>query len=190
MRRRCVATDLPTVSRVTSSAGSRSRAIRARQMLQPRSRAWVCPRCSASIRYYGFVNEITKPTASARTRATAATAVGWLSVIGAVGSALLSLGHAGIDVPVLSALGPGGDSSVVQAAAAFAVGAVLYGIIAVGAFRTRPWAWFVGLTVYGLGVVGGVMQFRGVASAFGIAISLAALAVLLSSAGRQALRDR
>ncbi len=104
-----------------------------------------------------------------------------------VGAALLSVGHAGVSLPLLSALGPGGDRAVPPAVVAFAVATVLATAVAVGAFRRRAWAWALGLAVFGLTALGAVTPYRGVGSAVGIALGLAGVAVLLSPAGRAAL---
>lgn len=129
-------------------------------------------------------------TVTSRTRHPAASLVGWLSLLGAIGTGLLSVGHLGLEIPVLSELGPGGDQAVPAAAAGFGVAAVLYLLVAVGAFRQAPWAWTLGLVVNLLAVVAGVAQFRGAASVVGIVISALILVVLVSPGGRQGLRRR
>ena len=117
-----------------------------------------------------------------------AQAVGWLSVVGAIGSAALAVGHLGIDVPLLSALGPEGGGVVVPAAVAFLVGTVGFATVAYGAFTHARWTWTVGVVWNVLAVLAGIGQYRGVASAIGIVVALAALAVLVSPPGRRALR--
>lgn len=116
--------------------------------------------------------------------------VGGISAVLAVGCALLALGHAGVGVPLLSRLGPGGSRVIAPAAAAFAVAAVLAGLVAVGAFRRRPWAWALGLVVHALALLSAVTPYRGGGSLVGVVLTVAALAVLLSPAGRQALVPR
>jgi hypothetical protein len=106
------------------------------------------------------------------------TVIGWLSVVAAVGSALLAVGHMGVSVPVLSDLGPGGDGVVPVAAAVFTVGALLYAAVAVGAFRGARWAWPLGVAVNALALLSGLREYRGAASAIGIALAVAALALL------------
>lgn len=125
-------------------------------------------------------------------RAAAARAVGWLAAAGAAGSAVMSLSHAGVTLPAVSGLGPGMGQAVVlpAVAAGFAVGAVLFGAVAVGAFRHRPWAWAAGVAVNGLTLASAALPFRGLPSALAIAVTLAALGVLLSRPGREALRPR
>lgn len=127
---------------------------------------------------------------TARTRAPAAVLVGSISVIAALGAALLAIGHAGVEIPLLSALGPGGDRAVPPAAAAFTVATVLYAALAAGAFSGARWAWPLGLAVHGLAVLSGLASFRGAASAMGIALGVAAVAILLSPGGRRAFRSR
>jgi hypothetical protein len=119
-----------------------------------------------------------------------ATSVGWLSVIAAAGSALLAIGHLGVDVPVLSALGPRGNGVVPVAAAVFTVGALLYAAVAAGAFSGARWAWPLGLSVNALALLSGLREYRGTASAIGIVLALAGLALLLAPAGRRELRGR
>ncbi|MBW3601378.1 MAG: hypothetical protein KY434_01605 [Actinobacteria bacterium] len=125
-------------------------------------------------------------TAPAR-RAAPARAVGWLAVAGAAGSAAMSLSHAGVALPVVSALMPG-RIVLPPVAAGFAVGAVAFAAVAVGAFRRRPWAWAAGVAVNGLTLTSAAVPFRGVPSALAVAVTLAALGVLASRAGREALR--
>lgn len=120
-------------------------------------------------------------------RPPAASLVGWLQILAAVGSALLAVGHAGVRIPLLSALGPGGDRAVPAAMVAFAVGALLYAAVAAGAFARARWAWFLGLAVNGLAVASGLTNYRGVASAAGIAIGLLVVVLLLAPGGRRAL---
>ena len=117
-----------------------------------------------------------------------ATAAAALSALGAVGSALLCVGHLGVDVPVLSAFSPGGGGTVPAAAVVFAVAALAYGAVAAGALRRTAWAWPAGVVFHGLAVLSGAGNYRGAASGVGIALSLAALAVLFAPAGRRALR--
>jgi len=126
-------------------------------------------------------------TTHPRTRPVA-TALVALSGMSALGALLLAIGHLGVEVPVLSALGPGGDRAVPVAAAVFSVGTVLYAAVAYGAARGARWAWTAGVVVNALAVLGGARQFRGAASAIGLLLAVAALALLLAPAGRRALR--
>ena len=114
----------------------------------------------------------------------AAAVAGALSAVVALGAALLCIGHLGVDVPVLSALGPGGDQAVPVAATIFALGTAMFGAAAWGLLRQARWAWPAGVAVHALGVLSGVGQYRGTVSAVGIVLSLAALVVLLAPAGR------
>jgi hypothetical protein len=105
----------------------------------------------------------------------------------AVYAALLSIGHLGVDVPVLSALGPGGDRVVLPAGISFAVGALVYTIIGLGLLRLRRWAWAAGIAVSALSVLGGIGQFRGAGSVIGIILSLIVLVLLLTPQTRATL---
>ncbi|MPZ88491.1 MAG: hypothetical protein GEU81_10525 [Nitriliruptorales bacterium] len=129
-------------------------------------------------------------TVTSRTHPPAAAVVGWLSLLGAIGTALLSVSHMGVEVPLLAGLGPGGTRAVPVAAVGFAVAAVLYAGIAFGAFRQASWAWTAGLVLNALAVLSGLGNFRGAASATGIVIGVLTLIVLISPGGRQALRRR
>ncbi len=120
----------------------------------------------------------------------AAMVVGWLSGVLSAGAVLLALAHAGLSLPLLSALGPGGDRAVPPAAIAFSVLAVLAAVVAAGAFARRSWAWPLGLVVHALAVFGAATPFRGPVSLVGILLSLSALAVMLSPSGRTALLPR
>jgi hypothetical protein len=125
-----------------------------------------------------------------RTRTPAATVIGWLSLLAFLGSALLAVAHAGVEVPLLSALGPPGDDPVPVAVAIFAAGAALYAVVAAGAFAAAPWTWPLGLAVNALALASGITNYRGTASAIGIALSLLSLLFLLSPGGRRAFRRR
>jgi hypothetical protein len=83
-------------------------------------------------------------TATRSTRNAALDAVVWASIALAVGSALLAIGHMGVQIPLLSALGPGGTRAVVPAAVAFSLGQLYTGrspSVSRGAGRGRgSWA--------------------------------------------------
>lgn len=113
--------------------------------------------------------------------------VGWLSAALAAGAVLLAVAHLGLSIPLLSALGPGGDRAVVPAAAAFSVLAALATAVSVGSFRRRPWAWGLGVVVHALTVLGAATPFRGVVSVAAVLLGCAALAALLSPGGRAGL---
>jgi hypothetical protein len=123
-------------------------------------------------------------------RPPAASLTGSLSLLAAVGSALLAVAHLGVEIPLLSALGPGGDRAVPSAAAAFTVIALLYTVLAIGAFARARWAWWAGLVVNVLVVAGGVRNYRGVASAIAILLAALLVVLLLSPGGRQAFLAR
>lgn len=128
-----------------------------------------------------------------RTRPTpgpALRAASWLAVVTGVGTATLTVGHSGVTVPLVSALGPGGGDPVWPAAAGFAVATALFAAIAVGLFRRRAWAWPLATVVNGLVAASGVLQFRGAVSAVGVALGLASLVLLLTPAVRRELLPR
>jgi hypothetical protein len=115
--------------------------------------------------------------------------VGWLAVAGAGGSALLALGHAGIEVPIVSTLGPGDGRSVPAAAIGFSLVTLAYATVAAGVFGRRRWAWPAAFGLNALAFVAGIAQFRGPASAVGLALCATALALLLVPDVRRALVD-
>lgn len=125
----------------------------------------------------------------------AARAIAILTLLLAVGAALLTIGHAGIELPLVAGLGPGGDRAVVPAAIAFGIATLLAITVGVGALKRQPWAWALGLLLHSFIVLGSAMPFRGAASAAGIVIGAATVALLLSRPGRAAFlpgsaRDR
>lgn len=113
-----------------------------------------------------------------------------VTVLSTIGMALMSVAHAGVEIPVVSALGPGGDQAVPPAAISFAVAAALYGLTALGLASGRSWAWALGLVVNALALVGASVPYRGFGSAVGIALTLAGLALLLSRPVRTSLMPR
>ena len=121
-------------------------------------------------------------------RPAAATAVGVLALLGVVGSVLMTLAHLDLDVAFLQALGPG--RSLPPVAAGFAVGAVLFAVVAYGALRTAPWAWPIALVVNAVAFVSAVFPVRGVEALVPALVTLAALGLLLSRPGRDALLQR
>jgi hypothetical protein len=112
--------------------------------------------------------------------------VGALAVLGVVGSLVMTLAHLGLALPALDAVGPG--RLIVPAAVSFAVGTVLYALVAYGAFRPARWAWFAGLIVSVLAFATAAFPYRGWISGAAIVVSLATVAVLLSPQGRTAFR--
>ena len=121
------------------------------------------------------------------TRPPAALAVGVLAVLGLVGSLVMTLAHLGLGIAVLDALGAG--RLVVPAAISFATGTLLYALVAYGALRTRRWAWVAGLVVNVLAFGTAAFPIRSWISVVAIAVSVAAIAVLLSPPGRTAFRS-
>lgn len=119
-------------------------------------------------------------------RPPAAVLAGWLFALGGVGATLLAVAHAGVEIPLVSALGPGGDQAVPVAAGVFAAGAVLMLALAAGAFARARWVLPVGVLVALLAVVEGFRNYRGAASAAGIALGVLLLLLLLSPGGRRA----
>lgn len=110
-----------------------------------------------------------------------------LSGVLAAGCAAMAIAHAGVTVPLLSQLGPGGDDAVWPAVIAFSIGAVVLALVAIGASRARAWAWSLGTVVHALVVLGAAVPFRGIGSLVAIVISVASLALLLSRTGRASL---
>ena len=113
-----------------------------------------------------------------------------LSALLALGCAALAIGHAGVDVPLLSQIGPGGNRAVVPAAIAFAVSTVILALVAWGTWGRRAWAWALGFVAHALVFVGAAYPYRGVASLVALLVSGTCLALLLTRAGRRALVAR
>jgi hypothetical protein len=133
--------------------------------------------------YTGFMQQ----TTNTRPLAVIAAAIGVLALT--VYAALLSISHLGVQVPGLSALGPGGNRVVLMAGVSFAVSAVIYAVIGVGLLQRRRWAWAGGVVVSALTILGGIAQFRGAGSTIGMLLSLVVLLLLLTPQARAALRD-
>lgn len=118
-----------------------------------------------------------------RKDSTPVTAVGWLAVVGTIGAAVMSVAHWGVAVPLLIDVG----RVVAPVAVALAVGALLYAAVAVGAFTRQPWVWPLALVVNGLALLATASPpFRGPVELIAVAVSLAALVVVLSPRGRRA----
>lgn len=111
------------------------------------------------------------------------------SAVLAVGSAVMAVAHAGLEIPLLSALGPGGSRPVVPAAVAFSVATVLHAAVAIGVGAGRRWAWFVGVVAAVLTLLGAATPFRGIVSAVGIVLATVQLALLLTRQVRALLLD-
>lgn len=120
----------------------------------------------------------------------AARAAAALTGLMAVGSALMAVSHAGVTVPLLAALGPGGQRALPAVATGFAVATILFAVVAVGAWRRRPWAWAVGLVLHGVALIAATMPWRGPVSGAAAVVSIAALAVLATRPGRTAFLQR
>jgi hypothetical protein len=116
--------------------------------------------------------------ASIATAVTAALAAGCLA---------LAIGHMGIEVPLVSRLGPGGPNAVAPAAIAFSVATVVLTLLAMGLWRQRPWAWAVGLVVHGIVLAGAAFPYRGWGSLVGIVLAGGVFALMVSRPGRDAL---
>ena len=112
----------------------------------------------------------------------------WISGALAIGCALLAIGHAGVQIPVLSALGPGGTQAVVPAAVAFTLAAVLHALVSIGVARRRPWSWPLGVLIAAATLLGAAMPFRGLMSGVGIVLAGVELGLLLTREGRRLLR--
>jgi len=136
------------------------------------------------------VQTSSRDTAARRVPSPALRVASGLAVVTGVGTATLTVGHSGVRVPLVSALGPAGSDPVWPAAAGFAVATVLFAVIAVGLFRRRAWAWPLATVVNGLVAASGVVQFRGAGSAVGVALGLVSLALLLTPAVRRDLLPR
>jgi hypothetical protein len=124
---------------------------------------------------------------TAGTRRSVLDAIAWISGALAVGSALLAVGHAGVRIPGVSALGPGGSDPVVPAAIAFTVATCLHGAVAFGVAGRRPWAWPLGVLVAAVTLIGAAAPFRGVGSVIGIVLAGTELGLLLTGRIRRAI---
>lgn len=105
----------------------------------------------------------------------------------ALGCGALAIGHSGVNVPLVSRLGPGGGNAVPPAAMAFAVATVLLAVLGVGIWRRRAWAWASGLAVHGIVLAGAAFPYRGLGSLVGIILAGTAFVLLASRPGRDAL---
>lgn len=134
----------------------------------------------------GDVSNIPHATAPAARPRTVVTLAAGAAGLLAVGCALLAVGHAGVQLPLVSALGPGGDRAVPVAAAAFTVGTIAYALVVRGLLVRARWAWLAGLVLGALTVIGAVQPFRGIGSAVGVALAAVVVGALASPAGRRA----
>lgn len=113
-----------------------------------------------------------------------------LSLLLAAGCFALAVGHSGVEVPLISRLGPGGGRAVPPAAVAFSVATIVLLVVGAGLWRRRSWAWPLGIVVHGLIAIGAAFPFRGWGSVIGIAVAVASLALLLSRGVREHLLGR
>lgn len=113
------------------------------------------------------------------------TAIVGLTVLGAVGATVMFIAHLGYDLPLLGTIGPG--RRLLPVALGFAVGAVLFGLAAVGLARRRAWSWPLALVVHALTLTAAAFPYRGWTSGVAIAVTLAAIALLIARPGRRAL---
>lgn len=120
----------------------------------------------------------------------AARLAGALTGLVAIGSALMAVSHAGVTVPLLAALGPGGQRVLPEVATGFVVATVLFALVAIGAWRVRAWAWAVGLVLHAVALIAATMPWRGPVSGVAAAISVAALVVLGTRPARTAFLGR
>ena len=131
------------------------------------------------------MNQITSP-AVARPPVVMAAATAVLLL--ALWTALLSIGHLGVEIPLVSQLGPGGDRVVLAAGIVFAIATAVFITIGVGLLRMRAWAWAAGVAVNALAVLGGLREFRGAGSVIALVLALTALVLLLTPQARRVLR--
>ncbi len=118
------------------------------------------------------------------TKPTTARAVVALTALGVAGSAIMTLAHVGLGIPLVDAAGPG--RLVVAAAAGFAVGTLLYAVVLVGAIRRARWTVVAGVIVNGLAVATASMPVRGPMSVAAIVVGVITIGVLVSPPGRRA----
>lgn len=114
-------------------------------------------------------------------------AVARISGVLAAGSALMAIAHAGVQVPIVSAFGPGGSRVILPAAIAFSVAAVLHAAVAYGVARRRGWSWPLGVLVAGATLLAAAVPFRGAGSILGIVLAGAQVVLLLSGTVRAEL---
>jgi hypothetical protein len=104
-----------------------------------------------------------------------------------LGCAVMAIAHAGVVIPGISALGPGGDDAVWPAVIAFTFGVIVLAIVALGLLRGRTWAWPLAVVTHGLVIVGALTPYRGIGSAVAIVIAAAAVGVLMTRGARESL---
>lgn len=125
----------------------------------------------------------TPSDAPSRTRSPAAATVGWLALVGVAGAVFMALAHLDLGLPFTEV-----RQVVLPVAIGMAVGAVLYALVAYGAFTRKSWAWPAALVVNGIALAVTLgPPFRGAVELVPVVVSLAAIAVLVSRPGRAAL---
>ena len=106
--------------------------------------------------------------------------------LGALATGLLAVGHAGVEIPLVSGLGPGGSRAVWPAAIAFTVAALAYLVVAVGLARGHRFAVPAGAVVFAVTLVGSLAPYRGPASLLGAVLGAAGLVLVgFATAGRR-----
>lgn len=112
-----------------------------------------------------------------------------MATIAGLGNLLLALAHTGMDIPLLSRLGPQGGA-VPAAVGAFTVGTIVFGAVAVGLFFGARWARGLGLAVAALSIISGFGQFRGVVSAAAMVLAVILGLLLLRAPATAAVDTR
>lgn len=111
--------------------------------------------------------------------------------LGAGATGLLAVGHAGVEIPLVSGIGPGGSRAVWPAAIAFSLAAIAYVVVAVGLARGWRWAVPAGAVVFAVTLVGSLAPYRGPASLLGALLGLVGVVVLgVAAAGRRSSAGR
>jgi hypothetical protein len=113
-----------------------------------------------------------------------------LTALLGAGCVAMAIAHAGVEVPLLSRLGPGGNRAVVPAVIAFTIAAVLLFVLASGALRRQSWSWALGLLTHALVFLGAAVPFRGAGSAVAMIIAAACVALLMTRQARATLLAR
>jgi hypothetical protein len=90
----------------------------------------------------------------------------------------MAVAHAGVEIPLVSGLGPGGSRAVWPAAVAFGVATVAYLAVAVGLRRRSRWSRLAGLGLFGVTVLASLVPFRGAGSVIGALLGAAGCALL------------
>ena len=138
-------------------------------------------------RRWRFASRVDVPQDRRMQRPPAVTIATVVTVVLALGCLALAVAHAGISLPLLSRLGPGGGNAVVPAAIAFSVATAVLALLAMGMWRRRAWAWAVGLVVHGVVLAGAAFPYRGWGSLVGIVLAGGAFMLLVSRPGREGL---